>query len=554
MGFKYPLNPYGGLMTFPVAMAGGLTDSKAIPQAGDLGTLFNFVVFRNRFAVRAPVIATVQLLDDQGSPQPVTSVLSIRYHKNKMYVLAFSSITNKTYLYRLNPDGTAETPGPTSTSVAVVWTGGALPVPLMVSFDGGTPIAPVSRLFICDTSGSYDTMFWNSDANTINNVIDHFDDNVTARNSRYTYIWNYQYAMWGSGYYQTGVIRPEMIRFSQPGLIHAVEPDVVNQDDGAGREWWSVDHREIGARGDSVVAVGFAGGTSIIFKRRSCYALFGYDAETWTVRLISDKVGAVGPYAVTSTEDGLCFFWSDRGPHLTDGQTVMDIGGNIRKLVQGVGFNTSIASEYSVDDSIVYYTVPQSGSGTPNLYLAYQRQVAPGGNPQQPSSPGPIGLWSSGQWLNVTGSPMLVSMLAAVPNQVLPGPSAGPTNLNAFANAIPTQIDLVWTNGDTAQDTQTEIHRSLISGFTPGAGTLIATVGSGVATYSDTGLTPGVTYYYIVRHIRNGQYSANSNQASQTAGAKIADDTEGLYRFLASTRVNLPLFPFYNSLGDHELL
>src|SRR5437899_2202977 len=139
MSFRYPLNPYGGLMTHPVSMAGGLTDSKAIPQAGDLGTLFNFVVFRNRFAVRAPVVATVQLLDDGGTPVPVTSVLSIRYHKNKMYVVAFSSNTNKTYLYRLNADGTAETLGPTSLSVAVVWTGAPVPVPIMVSFDGGTP-------------------------------------------------------------------------------------------------------------------------------------------------------------------------------------------------------------------------------------------------------------------------------------------------------------------------------------------------------------------------------------------------------------------------------
>jgi len=345
-----------------------------------------------------------------------------------------------------------------------------------------------------------------------------------------------------------------MIRFSQPGLIHAVEPDVVNQDDGAGREWWQVDHREIGARGDPVIAVGFAGGTSIIFKRRSCYALFGYDAETWTIRLISDKVGAVRPYAITSTEDGFCFFWSDRGPHMTDGQQVMDIGGNIRKLVQSVGFNSTIAAEYSVDDSIVYYTVPQSGSGVPNLYLAYQRQFAPGGNPQQPSPPGPIGLWSNGQWLNVAGSTMLISMLAAVPNQVLPGPIAGPTFLSAFADSIPTQIDLVWTNGDAAQDTQTEIHRSLINGFTPSALTLVATVGSGVVTYNDTGLTPGVTYYYIVRHIRNSQFSANSNQASQTAGARIADDTDGLYQFFTLSPNLAPLFPFYNSLGDHELL
>lgn len=544
-------------MTHPVAMAGGLTDSKAIPQPGDLGTLFNFVVFRNRFAIRAPVTVTVQLLDDQGSPAPVTSVLSIRYHKNKMYVLAFSSVQQKTYLYRLNPDGTSESAGPTSTSVAVVWTGAAIPAPLMVSFDGGSATAPVSRLYICDTAGSYDTMFWNSDANTINNLQDDFADSGTLHNTRYTLMWAYQYTLWGAGFNQFGAaVRPEMIRFSQPGLIPAFQPDVTGaQNVNNASEWWIVDHREIGARGDGVVAVGFAGGTSIIFKRRACYALFGYDADTWAVKLISDKVGAVGPYAVTSTEDGYCFFWSDRGPHMTDGQSVIDIGGNIRKLVQSVGFNTTISAEYSVDDSIVYFTVPQNGVGTPNLYLAYQRQVAPGGNPQQPSPPGPIGLWSDGQWLNASGSPMLISMLAAVPNQVLPGPIAGPFNLSAFADSIPTQIDLIWTNGDTATDTVTEVHRSTTSGFTPSAATLIATVSSGVAMYNDTGLTTGTTYYYIVRHLRNNLYSPNSNQASQTAGAKIADDEIGLWFFsvLAQTSTAL-LFPGYSGLGDSDTL
>jgi len=384
-------------------------------------------------------------------------------------------------------------------------------------------------------------------------IRDSFDDNALARNSLYTYMWNYQYTLWGSGYFQTGVVRPEMIRFSQPGLIHAVEPDVVNQDDAAGREWWSVDHREIGARGDAVVTVGFAGGTSIIFKRRSCYALFGYDADTWAVRLISDKVGAVGPYAACSTEDGYCFFWSDRGPHMTDGNSVIDVGGNIRKLVQTVGFNTSIGAEYSTDDSLVYFTVPQTGTGQPNFYLGYQRQVASGGNPQQPQNVGPIGLWSSGQWLNSVGSAMLISMIAAVPNQVLPGPVGAPSFLNAYSTS-PTTIFMTWVNGDTAQDTKTEVHRSTSPNFTPSSLTLVTSVGSGVATYTDTGLSTGTTYYYLVRHLRNSIYSANSNYASAIAGATIAEDETGTYNFVQNMIFNLWWQMLYVQFSDQELL
>jgi hypothetical protein len=517
MAFKYPLNPYGGLMVQPVALAGGLNDSLAIPDPTVSQTLTNFVIFRGRFAVRAPVTATVQLLDDQGSPAPVTSVLSARFHKLKLYVLALSQTTGKTYLYRLNPDGTSEgTPNSTqSTFVAVVWTGTpgspTIPSPVMVSFDGGTASAPVSRLYISDYNNQYDTMFWNSDANTINNLQNDFADSGTLHNTRYTMMFKYQYTLWGSNFFQFGAsTRPEMLRFSQPGLIPATEPDMVGAVGTTPQEWWNVDHREIGDRGDPVTAAGYAGGAEIVFKRRQTYALFGYDSDTWSTRLLSDKIGCVGPYAAATTEDGYTFFWSDRGPMMTDGQQVIDIGSNIRKLVQAIGFNALISCEYSVDDSIVYFAVPNSGSGTPNSYLAFQRQMSSG----QMGG----GLWASGQWLNFSNTPLLVSMMAASPNQTLPGPQAAPTSLTAVATDD-SHINLAWTNGDTSSDTVTEVHRSTTNGFSPsgsspGVGTCIAVLGGGVATYADTGLTQNVTYYYLVRHLRNTIYSANSNQGS----------------------------------------
>jgi len=500
---KYPLNPYGNLMTQPVALAGGLNDSQAIPDPTTMQVLSNWVVFRGRFAVRAPVTVTVQLLDDAGSPAPVTSVLAGRFHKNKFYVIAFSSNTNKTYLYRLNPDGTSEgTPnGTQSTFVAVLWTGATLSAPMMVSFDGGIAGTPVSRLYIADNNNQYDTLFWNSDANTINNLQNDFADSGALHNTRYTYIWKYQYSMWGSGFYQFGAAtRPEMMRFSQPGLIPSIEPDMAGAVGITAQEWWNVDHREAGDRGDPITTVAYAGGAAIIFKRRQAYALFGYDADTWSLRPISDKVGAIGPYAACSTEDGFCYFWSDRGPHMTDGQTVVDIGGNIRKFVQAVGFNPTISAEYSVDDSMVYFAVPQTGSGTPNSYLGYQRQQAAG--PAQ-------GLFSSGQWLNSGGTALLVTSMAAIPNQTLPPPQAAPSAL-VLTPVSGTEVDLTWVNGDTSLDTTTEIWR----GPTSGTETLLTTVASGVAFYADTGLTPTTNYFYKIRHVRNAQNSAYSTEQS----------------------------------------
>jgi hypothetical protein len=460
----------------------------------------------------------------------VTSVLALKYHKNTMYAVGFSSNTNKTYLYRLNTDGTSEgTPNANqSTFVAVLWTGSIVPIPILTSFDGGIAGAPVSRLYICDYGSQYDTLFWNSDANSINNLQDDFADSGSVHNTRYTIMWKYQYTLWGANFYQFGqAVRPEMVRFSQPGLIPAVEPDITGGINP--REWWNVDHREIGARGDPLTGAGYAGGATILFKRRETYSLFGYDAETWAIRPLSLEVGAVGPYANTWTEDGLCYFWSDRGPHVTDGQQIYDIGQTIRKTVQSIGVNAEIAMQYSPDDSIVYSAVPQSGTGVPNSYLAYQRQVT-GPTPPVTTPGNPTGLFSTGQWLNSGASALFVSDLEAVPNLTLPGPAGPPTNLSASTPG-PTTIVLLWTNGDIAQDTVTNIYRSTTSGFTPGPGNFLAQVSSGVASYTDNTVTTGVTYYYIVNHVRNGQTSANSNQASATAGQTLADDTLGMYTY-----------------------
>lgn len=494
-------------MTYPVALAGGLVDSKAIPEAGDLQILSNFVIYRNRFALRAPVVVTVQLMDDEGSPQPVDTVLSIKYHDGHMYAIGYKGGgVQKAYLYKLNLDGTGS--GPTQAPTAVLWSGSAaVPTPVMVSFHGGTTTGPVSRLYISDYSGQYDTMFWNSDASSINNLQDDFADSGSLHNTRYGIVFSYQYTMWGTGFFQFGAgARQEMMRFSQPGAIPAAEPDItggVNP-----REWWAVDHREVGVRNEPITNVGFAGGAAIIFKRKAAYALQGYDADSWAIRQISDKIGAVGPYASCNTEDGLCFFWSDIGPMMTDGQTVVDLSVDIRKFVQAVGFNTGISCEYSPDDRIVYFVVPQDGAGTPNLYLAYQRQTQPVINP-------PIGqgLYSSGQWLNSGGTALTVSMINGVPNLTLPGPIAAPTGMHASA-VSDTEIDLTWVNGDTALDTVTEIHRGFTPGFAVSGATLLHTVDAGVASYNDTTLTQSTTAYYKVKHLRNSIYSALSGEVN----------------------------------------
>lgn len=77
-----------------------------------------------------------------------------------------------------------------------------------------------------------------------------------------------------------------------------------------------------------------------------------------------------------------------------------------------------------------------------------------------------------------------------------------------------TSIRVCWTDDD-ASATSFIISRSTVSG---GPYTDIATVASGSNCYTDTGLNPGTTYYYVVQSVNgNGsEESANSDEASAT--------------------------------------
>ena len=96
-------------------------------------------------------------------------------------------------------------------------------------------------------------------------------------------------------------------------------------------------------------------------------------------------------------------------------------------------------------------------------------------------------------------------------------PPATPTNLQATAGN--TQVSLTWTASTGA--TSYSVQRSTTSG---GPYTQIATPSTN--SYTDTGLTNGVTYYYVVAAVNSAGQSGNSNQASATpAGSSTADVT-----------------------------
>lgn len=92
-----------------------------------------------------------------------------------------------------------------------------------------------------------------------------------------------------------------------------------------------------------------------------------------------------------------------------------------------------------------------------------------------------------------------------------PPPPAAPSGLGASA-ASHTQINLSWTDNAT-NESGFSIERKI--GLS-GTYTQLVTVGAGVITFQDTGLTPSTQYYYRVRATNSGGSSDYSNDADAT--------------------------------------
>jgi len=114
--------------------------------------------------------------------------------------------------------------------------------------------------------------------------------------------------------------------------------------------------------------------------------------------------------------------------------------------------------------------------------------------------------------LNSVGESGNSSQVIATPQAVVP-PNP-PSNLNATVPSQRRKINLSWTQSSSSGITQNKVYRS-----TSGSGgpySLRATL-SASTSYSDTGLTSGVTYFYSVTAVNASGESAFSNYSGGTA-------------------------------------
>ncbi|MBK8050345.1 MAG: multicopper oxidase domain-containing protein [Anaerolineales bacterium] len=115
---------------------------------------------------------------------------------------------------------------------------------------------------------------------------------------------------------------------------------------------------------------------------------------------------------------------------------------------------------------------------------------------------------------------------------------ATPANLTASALS-PFQVDLAWVDLATDED-GFRVERALVTGGVPEAFTVLATLGLDVAAYSDTAVTPGMSYAYRVVAFNGFGDSMPSNVATATTPVPVPATPGGLIATVQSaTQVNL---------------
>lgn len=119
---------------------------------------------------------------------------------------------------------------------------------------------------------------------------------------------------------------------------------------------------------------------------------------------------------------------------------------------------------------------------------------------------------------------------------------AGPSSL-AGTPVQPSEVNLIWTN-HAANAQSTSIERSL-DGI---SFSQVASMSSGVSSYSDTGLTPATSYFYRVRSINGYGSSAYSNTISLSTSAAQAPD-ELVAMATSSTQIALL---WIDNAGDYN--
>lgn len=136
-----------------------------------------------------------------------------------------------------------------------------------------------------------------------------------------------------------------------------------------------------GKKGGVIEAMHSYGQYLLVFKRKAVWALSGTDDATWTVRAVAGGMGTMGPKTVVEY-DGLVYFLSDNGLHVTDGTAARPVDGNDKvamyirdRLDYSMKLGDDRDPELHKFDGFIFISLPAAGHAEPHVTLAYHPET-----------------------------------------------------------------------------------------------------------------------------------------------------------------------------------
>ena len=396
-----------------------------------------------RLIARFGTTVALTLMDDQGSPAPVTGVCQVTPFADGALAVGWSSITQKCYLYWLKDDLTnwynankvlqnTLTPAP----VAVLWSG-VTTVP-DITIAEGLNVAYIAHYF---PGTSFQTRQFDTTVSPA--VLGDYQANLDGTGLKQTFfrgVVSFKQHLWGWGYGSQAVndgFRPELIRFSTPFFAPMAQSDN-----------FAVGNRTRSVRESIVLAI-VAGEALYIGTNFSIWPVTGFGRNSWDKsRPADDSYGIAGPHAAVAGPNGVLYYWSHRGLLRIQGYGPPEpLWPRIAQVIRGVvnDIFVCLAYDQSTDQVLVFYQ--DQTSGIISRLCAYDtiRNVFLGPDGDVGISVGCAGLVTPG--------------LVNVPTG-LPGPAGPPTGASTVAIGS-TVATAEWADGDLSPDCLAQIeHRA----------------------------------------------------------------------------------------------
>lgn len=441
----------------------------------------------NRMAVRPGTVTSMTLVDDQGSPANVTTVCCATPFTDMALAVAYSSTTNKVYIYQIVADftgwydsgGTLHT-NTTAQPSAVLWTGVTTAPDVTIAEGLGVAYIAMNAAISATTLAFPSLQF--TPPNTVANLTANLDNINGVQPIYFLGVVGFQQALWGWGFgggiTSASGYRPELARFSPPNFaLPFAASDSITVGD------------RVRSQREQIVAGAVAGQSLFLATPYSLTRVTGYGRTSWYKEPLDKSFGVAGLKALTARGNTL-YYWSNRGPMRCPAMGMPEpLWPSLENALVGLINPQRIVAGYDETSDLVMFFY-DAGAGV-RTWCGFDATRECWVGPDD----------DIGIVITAAGSvaPIYSSTVNAPAGSV--GPAGPPTTPSTTAVGAMSAI-ANWASGDPTAQTSVEYRRQGDPAW------IVTLVAAGVTSYQFSGLTAATAYEWRAAHFKGGSLSS----------------------------------------------